>query len=93
MAYSTARWEGEPEGHEQFGTVTVVIECDPKVRDPSRVPDPSVIKRMTEEAGKLGDEMFRSYHPNAVIEHDDEIDLIFPLSRDQMAASQERNEA
>jgi hypothetical protein len=85
VAYSTARWEGEPEGHEQFATVTVVIECDPMLRDPARVPDPSVIQRMTEEAGKLGDQMFRSYHPNAAIEHDDEIDLIFPLSRDQMA--------
>jgi hypothetical protein len=85
VSYSAARWEGQPEGEEQFATVTVLVECDPKLRDPSRVPDPLVIKRMTEEAGKLADQMFRSHHPNAVIEHDDEIDLIFPLSRDQMA--------
>ncbi len=85
VSYSTARWEAEPEGAEQFATVTVVIECDPRVRDPSRLLNPLVVKRMIEEAGKLGDQMFRKYHPNAVIEHDDEIDLIFPLSRDQMA--------
>jgi hypothetical protein len=85
VSYSTARWEGQPEGDEQFATVTVVVECDPKLRESSRVPDQLVVKRMTEEAGKLADQMFRSHHPNAVIEHDDEIDLIFPLSRDQMA--------
>lgn len=85
VSYSTARWEGQPEGEEQFATVTVVIESDPKLRDPSHVPAPLLLKRMAQEAGNLGDQMFRSYHPNAVIEHDDEIDLIFPLSRDQMA--------
>jgi hypothetical protein len=85
VSYSTARWEGQPEGDEQFATVTVVVECDPKLREQSRVSDPLVVKRMTEDAGELADQMFRSHHPNAVIEHDDEFDLIFPLSRAQMA--------
>ena len=85
VSYSTARWEGQPEGEERLATVTVVVESDPKLREPSRAADPLVIKRMTSEAGKLADQMFRSHHASAVIEHDDEVDLIFPLSRDQMA--------
>ena len=31
------------------------------------MPNPLDLKRMAEEAGKLGDQMFRSYHPDAVI--------------------------
>jgi hypothetical protein len=85
VSYSTARWEGQPEGAEQFATVTVLVEYDPKLREPLRVSDPLATKRMIAEAGKMADEMFRNHHPNAVIEHDDEVDLIFPLSRDQMA--------
>jgi hypothetical protein len=73
-SYSTARWGGEPGGTERFAMVSVLIDVGPQFDDRKSLNDPNVRQLMMQQAMILGDEMFRSHHPDAVIEHvnDDE---------------------
>jgi hypothetical protein len=73
MGYSTAQWEGETAGQEKLGTVTVLLEMDPSLGDKD-ILDPEVQRVVTNQARiarKMADEMFKSRHPEAVIETDD----------------------
>ncbi|MFI5456787.1 MAG: hypothetical protein ACHRXM_15175 [Isosphaerales bacterium] len=69
VGYSTALREGEREDDQMFATVTVLLEVDPQFGDAGFQVDPQVWREMAESAGALADEMFRSRHPRARVEH------------------------
>lgn len=58
VAYSTARWSGEPPGDEKFATVTVIVGGDPRRGG------------LADEAWRLADQRFKAEHPEARIEHE-----------------------
>jgi len=70
VGYATGRWEGEKEGEENHGTVTVFLECDQTMCDARSRVLPKAWREMTDRARRLADQMFKSRHPDAVIEHD-----------------------
>ncbi len=73
VAYTTARRESESDGTEKHATVSVFLEIGPQFDDPRVLKDPGVLREMKWQAGIVGDEMFKSHHSGAVIEHlDDE---------------------
>ena len=74
VSYSAARWGSEPAGTERLASVSVLLEVGPRFDDRRSLDDPNVRQVMTQQALLVGDEMFRSHHPDAVIEHvnDDE---------------------
>jgi hypothetical protein len=72
VAYSSARREGEKEGDENFAIVSVLLEVDPKFDDENVFIHPGVWQVLRNQARQVADEMFKSRHPEAVIEHLDE---------------------
>ena len=68
VGFSTARWESESPGDERVEIVTVLVEFDPRLRDPRA--DPVMWPAMVEEAQRLADRSFKYQHPKAVIERD-----------------------
>jgi hypothetical protein len=72
VAYSTALWEGEKEGDEDHATVSVLLEVDPNFDDENPFLPPDVWKLLKSQARQMADEMFKSRHPDAVIEHGEE---------------------
>jgi hypothetical protein len=68
VGYSTARWESETEADENHAFVFVLIEVDPRLLDPRTKVDPALRRAVAEEARELADQMFKSRHPEAVIE-------------------------
>jgi hypothetical protein len=72
MGYLTARWRRDQEGIERFATVPVLLEIGPQFDDRRSLDDPNVRREMSRQAATVADEMFRSHHPDAEIEHDDE---------------------
>ena len=94
VAYSTARWEGEPEGAEKQATVAVLLEVGPQFDDPKILEDPNVQRVTRREAATIADEMFKHHHPGAVIEHvDDEERHKSVLRRAQEAAASPKADA
>jgi hypothetical protein len=71
VGYSTARREGETEEDERHATVAVLLEIGPQFDDKSILSDPNVRRVMFAQAQIEADEMFKSHHPNATIEHID----------------------
>ena len=65
VAYTSGRWEGQTPDAEKFALVSVLLELDPRCDDRS----PGVWQVLTHQAGLAADEMFRSRHPEALIEH------------------------
>jgi hypothetical protein len=70
VGYATGRWEGEKDGEENHATVTVFVECDQTMCDTRSRVFPQAWREMTDRARRLADQMFKSRHPDAVIEHD-----------------------
>jgi hypothetical protein len=68
IASSPSSWESKSPGSERFGTVTVLVEFDPRPRDPRA--NPVIWPAMVEEAQRLADRSFKYQHPKAVIERD-----------------------
>jgi hypothetical protein len=66
--FSTGIWESEFPGDEDLVVVTVLIECDPRLRGPSQAPD--IWRVMIEEARSLADKAFKANRPKAVIKRD-----------------------
>ena len=62
-------------------SVTVLLEIGPRFDDQAVLSDPNVISVMTTQAQDEADEMFRSYHPDAVIEHVNNDALLAPPIR------------
>jgi hypothetical protein len=71
VSYSTAQWEGETTEDVEFATVSVLLEIDPKFDERAILDHPEVGRMMEEQAREMADEMFRSRHPEAEIEHDE----------------------
>ncbi len=71
VAYSTARWEGEPQQEERYATVAVFVESHPRLDEEDLHDHPSVLRKMIEETRELADAMFKARHPDARIEHRD----------------------
>ena len=74
VGYTTGRWEGGGEGDENHATVTVLVECDNALCDAHSRLLPGALSAMVLAARELADRMFRTRHPDAVIEHVDDDD-------------------
>jgi hypothetical protein len=72
VGYLTARWRSDQEGIERFATVPVLLEVGPQFDDRRSLDDPNVRRVMSRRAATVADEMFRSHHPDAEIEHDED---------------------
>jgi hypothetical protein len=74
VSHSTFRWGDQQAGTERLATVSVLLDVGPQFDDRKSLNDPNVRQVMKRQAMIVGDEMFRAYHPDAVIEHvnDDE---------------------
>jgi hypothetical protein len=72
VGYLTAHWRGDHEGNERFATVPVLLDVGPQFDDRRSLDDPNVRRMMRSQAATVADEMFRSHHPDAEIEHDEE---------------------
>jgi hypothetical protein len=72
VGYTTGRWEGEKEGDENHAIVTVFVECDQNMCDAHSRVRAAAWPVMVKIARELADHKFKSRHPDAVIEHDDD---------------------
>ena len=70
VGYTTAGWAGQTAADEDFATVWVFLQLDPRFDDEDLLISPGVWRVLTEQAWQTADEMFRSHHPEALIEHD-----------------------
>jgi hypothetical protein len=68
VGYSTARYGSESQDDENFAIITVLLEYDPRLRDPREAP--LIWRTMAEQARTLADKWFKAQHPKAVIEPD-----------------------
>jgi hypothetical protein len=68
VSYSTAQWLGGKE--EDFAHVYVLVEIDPLLDERTIAANPVILITLTEQARAMADEMFKTKHPNAKIEHD-----------------------
>jgi hypothetical protein len=73
ISYSTALRGGEGEKDITSASVSVLLEIDPSFDDKQILEHPDVKRMMVQQARSLADEMFKSRHPAAVIEHDDQL--------------------
>lgn len=69
VAYATARRGDETLDDENFALVSVLLELDPRCDDRALTTSPGVWQVLSHQAGQAADEMFRSHHPDALIEH------------------------
>jgi hypothetical protein len=69
VGYSTAMWEGGPTDHQGHVIVPVLLEVDPHSCEPDGADGPDHQRGLVEQARGLADEMFRSRHSRAKIEH------------------------
>jgi hypothetical protein len=81
VAYSTARYAGETQEDEKHASVTVLLEIGPRFDDLGILGDPNVRSVMVTQAREEANELFRSYHPDAVVEHTCVEALMAPPSR------------
>ncbi|AGA31405.1 hypothetical protein [Singulisphaera acidiphila] len=72
ISYSAASWTGATAADQKFANVSVLIEIDPRFAHPDLLALPDMKKLTANQARKLADEMFKQYHPDAVIEHDED---------------------
>jgi hypothetical protein len=70
VSYSTASWEGENEADQKFASVSVLVEIDPRFDRPEYLESLELRQLTAEQARTMADELFKSHHPDAVIEHD-----------------------
>jgi hypothetical protein len=68
VAFSTARWGEESEADPSCALVSVLVELDPRFDDPAFLDHPDLKRITADQARRMADEMFRSHHPDAVIE-------------------------
>lgn len=69
VAYSTARREGESPDDERFAIVSVLLELDPRFDEESIILNPDLEQLLANQARQVADERFRSHHPDAVVDH------------------------
>ena len=68
LGYAFVQWKWEPGGDKDVATATVLLEYDPRLRDPRD--QPGLLQTLTEQARRLADERFKDRHRKAVIERD-----------------------
>jgi hypothetical protein len=68
ISYSTARREGVTGVAPRFVAVGVLVEIDPRFDRPEILAQPDLKKMMSDQARSMADELFKSRHPDAVIE-------------------------
>jgi hypothetical protein len=74
VGYTVGGWEGESKGSEKRAVVTVLMDCDATTCDGGRgrvIPDAWL--SLEEQARTLADDMFKARHPDALIEHEDDV--------------------
>jgi hypothetical protein len=71
VGYSTALWEGESPKDVKHGIVGVLVEIPPEWSNHPFLDNPQIAGMFADQARTLADEMFRKYHSDAVIEHDE----------------------
>jgi hypothetical protein len=71
VGYTTGTWEGEGEGDESIAIVTVLVECDQTECDPHGHVRATAWPIMIAIAKKMADTMFKTRHPDAIIEYVD----------------------
>jgi hypothetical protein len=69
VGYSTAHWEGEQPADVKLAHVIVLVAIDPKFDKADIDNSPGLLSALIRQAGPMADEMFKSRHPEAVIEH------------------------
>jgi hypothetical protein len=75
VAYTSAHRQGENPSDENFALVSVLLELDPRCDDRDLIVNPGVWGVFSRQAGLAADEMFRTHHPEAIIEHTDEVEV------------------
>jgi hypothetical protein len=68
ISYSTARCEGENGADPKCAMVGVLVAVDPRFDRPEILVQPELKKMMADQARSMADEMFKSRHPDAIIE-------------------------
>jgi hypothetical protein len=74
VGYSTAHYEGESLADVKHAHVMVFIAVDPRFDKSHLESFPELRRALFKQAAMMADEMFRTHHPDAVIEHTDEVD-------------------
>lgn len=69
VGYSTAYYEGESLADVKHAHVMVLIEVDPQFDESHLSSFPELRRALLTQAANMADEMFRTHHPDAVIEH------------------------
>ena len=72
ISYSTAGREGETKADQKFANIGVLVAIDPKFDSSDVLNHPAIQKMTGDQARMMADRMFKSYHPDAVIEHDED---------------------
>lgn len=81
VSYTTAGYAEETPADQGFAMVGVLVNLDPRLNRPDLLDQPDWKRMTADQARKAADEMFKSHHPDAVIEHDlDEEDVREPIS-------------
>jgi hypothetical protein len=70
VSHSTALYAGETEEDQNFANVAVLVAIDPKFDRPDILDNPEMRRVWADQARIMADEMFKSRHPDAVIEHE-----------------------
>jgi hypothetical protein len=69
VSYSAAQWLGEKPGEEDLAHVYVLVEVDPLLDERTIATNPVILMTLAEQARSMADEMFKTKHPDASIEH------------------------
>ena len=70
VAYTTASYEGEKREDQRFAIVSVLVEIDPKFDERAFLERPDTRRMLANQARRMADELFRSKHPEAIIQPD-----------------------
>ena len=70
VSYTTAFYEGEKPEDQRFAIVSVLVEIDPRFDDRAFLERPDTRRMLADQARRMADELFRSKHPEAIIQPD-----------------------
>jgi hypothetical protein len=69
VGYTTAQFEGERTDDQRYASVQVLLEVDPRFDEAAIGTASGVMNEFADRAMDIADEMFRSRHPRARVEH------------------------
>jgi hypothetical protein len=70
VSYTTASYEGEKPEDQRFAIVSVLVEIDPRFDERAFLERPDTRRMLADQARRMADELFRSKHPEAIIQQD-----------------------